>query len=195
LCLARILAKPYLHDHMNKLRLERTFASIALVALPALSWLWPADAGASTKLALDLNYAGGIDEPGIGNGTGGALRFGKELDLVAVSLTGELGLSYHTFDGELDPTHYGGFVGGRLAFGKILEPSIFAHVGVGRLNLDVAGTELHDTGPEFDVGLALDLTVLPLIDIGVHAMYDLQKLDDGKNFDWYKVGAHAALVF
>jgi hypothetical protein len=159
----------------------------------ALVSLWAAPAAAGPRLALDLNYAGGIDEPGIGKGTGGALRFGQELDLIAVSLTGELGVSYHTFSGELDPSHYGGFVGGRLGFGKILEPSIYAHVGVGRLNLDAI--DVHDTGPEFEFGLALDLTVLPLIDIGVHAAYDLQKLDGGANFDWYKVGAHAALVF
>ena len=174
-------------------RLPRALAIFAPALTIAGFLLFPARAEASTKLALDLDYAGGIDEPGIGKGTGGALRFGKELDLVAVSLTGEIGISYHTFEGSLDPSHYAGFVGGRLAFGKLLEPSLFALVGVGRLNLDAV--DIKDTGPEFDVGLALDLTALPLIDIGVHAMYDLQKLDGGANFDWYKIGAHAALVF
>jgi hypothetical protein len=166
------------------------FASVlaALVLLPMT-----ASASSGTRLALDLDYAGGIDEPGIGRGTGGALRFGQKMDLVALSLTGELGLSYHTFDGSLDPSHYSGFVGGRLGFGKIIEPSIYAHVGVGRLNL--GELDAHDTGPAFDFGLALDLTVLPLIDVGVHAAYDLLLLDDDAHFDWYRVGAHAALAF
>jgi len=178
---------------MNTRSLLRVLSPLALVASSALVLLWSAPANAATKIALDLDYAGGINEDGIGSGTGGALRFGQELDLIAVSLTPEIGVSYHTFSGDLDPSHYEGFVGARLAFGKIIEPSVFAHVGIGRLNLDAV--DLHDTGPEFDAGLALDLTVLPLIDIGVHAMYDFQKLDSGENFDWYKVGAHVALVF
>lgn len=175
--------------------LETKLTGIGVRALGALAIaaaaLWPEDAHAGPQLALDLDYAGGIDEPGIGHGTGGQLRFGQQLDLVAVSLTGELGVSYHTFDGPGDPSHYSGFVGGRLGFGKILEPSIFAHVGYGRLNV----YDEHDSGPVFDLGLALDLTVLPLLDIGVHAAYDFQRLDTGNNLDFYRVGAHAALVF
>lgn len=176
------------------MKLRRLAVSAALLTLTLFVPL-TASASSGTRLALDLDYAGGIDEPGIGKGTGGALRFGQKLDLIAASLTGELGVSYHTFDGALDPTHYSGFVGGRLGFGKIIEPSIFAHVGVGRLNLEVAGEDVHDTGPAFDFGLALDLTVLPLIDLGVHAAYDLLLLDNDAKFDWYRVGAHAALAF
>jgi hypothetical protein len=178
---------------MTQLRLTRALLPFTAVVAAGLALLWPAEASAGPRVALDLDYAGTIDEDDIGSGTGGALRFGYEVDLIAVSLTAEVGASYHTFTGDLDPSHYEGFVGARLAFGKIIEPSIFAHAGIGRLNLDAV--DVHDTGPEFDVGLALDLTVLPLLDVGVHAAYDFQKLDSGDNFDWYRVGAHVALVF
>jgi hypothetical protein len=166
------------------------FALSLCAFVPSTAW-----AGSGTRLALDLDYVGGIDERGIGKGTGGALRFGQKMDLVAVNLTGEIGASYHMYGGEYDPTHYAGFVGGQLGFGKIIEPSVFLHVGVGRLNMEVAGEDFHDTGPMLDVGLALDFTLLPIIDVGVHAAYDFQRMDSGENFDWYRLGAHVALTF
>jgi hypothetical protein len=148
-------------------------------------------ARAETRLALDLDYATAIDEHSIDSGTDKALRLGQELDLVVVSLTPEIGGSYHTFAGALDASHYSGFIGGRLGFGKILEPGVFAHVGIGRLSNDVAG----DTGPAFDMGVYLDFTLLPILDLGVHGAYDLLVLDDGESFDWARFGAHASIGF
>ncbi len=166
-----------------------TLASLALAGFFVLTSA--REARADTKLALDLEYAGAIDQRGIDGGTGGAVRLGQELDLVVVSLTPEIGGSFHAFGGYLDAKHYSGFVGGRLAFGKILEPGVFAHLGVGSLSGDFPS----DTGPEFDVGLALDFTLLPILDLGVHGAYNNLFLDGGENFDWLRVGAHAAIGF
>lgn len=148
-------------------------------------------ARAETRLALDLDFATAIDERGIDAGTGGAIRLGQELDLAILSLTPEVGGSYHTFAGFLDASHYSGFVGGRVGFGKVIEPGAFAHIGIGRLS----GAGGGDTGPAFDVGVYLDFTLLPILDLGVHAAYDVLLLDDGESFDWARFGAHASIGF
>lgn len=151
------------------------------------------DGGASTTLALDLEYAGPIDEDPVTGGSGGAVRLGRQADLVLVTLTGEIGGSYHGFGGSPDVTVYRGFIGGRLQVGKILEPGIYGHLGVGKLNVDPGDAR---TAPTFDAGLFLDLTVLPLVDVGVHVGYDtVLGGEDSNAFDYYVAGAHAALVF
>jgi hypothetical protein len=146
--------------------------------------------GTRTHIAVDFDFGGAIDEPGAESGGGGAIRLGQELDLFLVSLTPELGGSYHSFTGDADNRLYAGFLGGRLGFGKIIEPSIFAHVGVGHLN--GVGSR---TAPLMDGGLAIDLTILPLIDLGVHGGYNVlfARADSGA-LDFYTLGAHAALV-
>lgn len=151
----------------------------------------PAKAQAQTRLALDLDYAAGIGEGGIASGTGGAVRLGRELDLVVLSLTPEIGGSYHTFAGTRDASHYAGFAGGRVAFGKLIEPGAFAHIGIGRLDARPRA----ETGPAVDVGLSLDFTLLPVLDLGIHAAYHALILDDGRSFDWLRLGAHVALAF
>jgi hypothetical protein len=143
-----------------------------------------------THIAFDMDFGNAIDEPGTSSGGGGAVRIGQELDLFLVSLTPELGGGYHAFVGSSNARVYSGFLGGRLAVGKIVEPSIFGHLGVARLE----GTEAR-TAPMLDAGLALDLTVLPLIDLGAHGSYNAMfPRDDGSAFKWMVLGAHAALV-
>ncbi|HLV67711.1 MAG TPA: hypothetical protein VKY73_17950 [Polyangiaceae bacterium] len=176
-------------------RMRKGFSSLATTLAPVLVagcvLVWPDEARAGSKLALDLDFAHGIDETGIKAGTGGVLRFGQELDLVGVSLTPELGISYHTFSGALDASHYSAMVGARFGFGAALRPSVFGHVGIGRLDLEVGG----DTGATFDVGIALDLVVLPILDIGIHGAYDVLLTEGDGNFDWLRAGAHVALGF
>jgi hypothetical protein len=58
-----------------------------------------------------------------------------------------------------------GKVGGRIRFLKILEPGLFAQVGVGNISGD---NRYSLTGIAMDMGVTLDLTILPLIDIGIH---------------------------
>lgn len=144
-----------------------------------------------THIAVDFDFSTSIDAPRTDSGGGGAVRLGQEFDLFLVSLIPELGGSYHGFGGDGNTKLYRGFLGGRLAVGKIIEPSIFAHLGVGRLE----GVE-ERTAPVMDGGLAIDFTLLPLIDLGVHGAYNVMlPRDDGTAFKFVTLGAHAALVF
>ena len=144
----------------------------------------------TTNIAVDFDFGAALDEPGTKSGGGGALRIGQELDLFLISLTPEVGGSYHAFGGDDETRIYGGFLGGRLAVGKIIEPAIFAHAGVAH----VRGFESR-TAPTLDGGLALDFTLLPLIDLGVHGAYNVMfPRDDGSSLEFVTLGAHAALV-
>jgi hypothetical protein len=144
----------------------------------------------NTNIALDFDFGAALDQAGTKSGGGGALRIGQELDLFLISLTPELGGAYHAFGGDDETRIYGGFLGGRLAIGKIVEPAIFAHAGVAR----VEGLE-NRIAPTLDGGLALDFTLLPLIDLGVHGAYNvILPRDDGSSLEFVTLGAHAALV-
>ena len=143
-----------------------------------------------THIAVDFDYNDALDAPASNAGGGGALRLGQEFDALLISLTPELGGSYHGFGGNDRTKLYSGFLGGRLAVGKILEPSIFGHLGVGHLQ----GIETR-TAPVMDAGLALDFTLLPLIDLGVHGAYNVMlPRNDGTAFKYLTLGAQAALV-
>lgn len=144
----------------------------------------------SLRISADLDYAAELNEADIGTGGGAGLRAGTQLDLVAATLILEAGGSYHRFSGLGDPDVWRGIVGGEVRIGKIIEPGLFAHVGVGRLS----GPDAF-TAPTVDIGLALDLTLIPLIDVGAHVAYDaLLGTDDRDGFGWITAGLHAALV-
>jgi hypothetical protein len=107
-----------------------------------------------------------------------------------VSLTPEFGGGYHSFGGSDATKIYTGFLGGRFGVGKIVEPSIFGHLGVGH----VSGIE-NRTAPVMDAGLALDFTLLPLIDLGLHGGYNvMMPRNDGSALKFITLGAQAALV-
>lgn len=148
------------------------------------------DSWARFMLGVDLDYAYAIDEQGIESGGGAALRVGSELDLILVSLIPELYLSHHEF-ADMGASVTTGKVGGRVRIGKILEPGVFAHIGVA----SASHTSDSYTAPAFDVGFTLDLTLIPLIDIGVHAAYNsVFAAEDYSAFRYALFGLHAALV-
>jgi len=151
-----------------------------------------ADDNSKTILAFDLDFVAPLRESGADIGGGGAVRLGRKVDFVLVSLTPEIGGGYDRFNGDANAGIYRGFVGGRLGFGKIIEPSVFAHIGVGRLDADFG----NHTAATFDAGIALDFTLLPLINLGAHASYDsLLAQGQYSSFNWLALGLHVALVF
>ncbi|MEO6601676.1 MAG: hypothetical protein ABIQ16_17500 [Polyangiaceae bacterium] len=165
-------------------------STLALVAFGAAR---TAHAHSGTAIGVDLNYTNGINEPHVGSGTGFNVRLGYKLDLLVVQLTPEIGGGYHTFSGDVSPKFSQGIVGGRLQFGKILEPGLYAHLGYGHLSSDHFDGY---SGATADAGVTLDLTLLPLVDLGVHAGYNgMLKSGDRNAFDTYVLGVHAALVF
>jgi hypothetical protein len=164
------------------------------LALSIAFFVCPHEACASsgTAIGVDLDYANGINEPRVGSGTGFGIRLGYKLDLLAAQLTPEIGAGYHAFSGDASAKFSQGFVGGRLAFGKMLEPGIYAHLGYGHVTEFGVGR----SGSTGDAGLTLDLTLLPFVDLGVHAGYDgLLKTGDHPAFDTYVLGVHGALMF
>lgn len=163
---------------------------LASVAALLLSSTAHAEGRGSTHIAVDIDFGSAIDAVSTKTGGGGALRLGRKFDLLLASFTPELGGGYHGFGGDSDRKLYSGFVGGRLGVGKIIEPSVFGHVGIGRLE----GLEAR-TAPLLDAGLALDFTLLPLIDLGVHGAYNvLLPRDDDSALKFVTLGIHAALV-
>ncbi|HWZ89187.1 MAG TPA: hypothetical protein VNW92_10065 [Polyangiaceae bacterium] len=178
------------------LRLTLPRACPALLALVTsvvvLSSVHEAHASSGTAIGVDLDYTNGINEPGVSSGTGFDVRLGYKLDLLLAQITPEVGGGYHTFGGSAGATFSQGFVGGRLAFGKILEPGVYAHLGYGHVGTDLGGV----SGATADAGLTLDLTLLPFIDLGVHGGYNgMLKSGDHSAFDTYVLGVQGALIF
>lgn len=151
-----------------------------------------AEEGGGTQIAFDLDWVKALD--GGANGAGGAIRLGYELDLLIVTIIPELGGSYHSFS-SADTKLYRGFAGGRLRFAKVIEPGIYAHIGYGHASVDAPGGTSRSAGTS-DFGVSLDLTLLPVIDLGAHAGYSLLfGTDEANSFDWWNAGLHGAIVF
>jgi hypothetical protein len=150
----------------------------------------PRERHSKTHIAVDFDFNSAFDELNTKVGGGGALRIGQKFNLLLISLTPEVGGSYHAFGGDDGTRLYSGFLGGRVGFGKIVEPSIFAHWGLAHLEgLDTR------TGTVLDAGLALDVTLLPLVDFGVHGGYNVMTPSgDGNALKYMTFGAQAALV-
>jgi hypothetical protein len=144
-------------------------------------------------LALDFDYSSAIKSPEIKYGAGGALRIGSQRNLFLVTLIPELLFDYHNYDVHTrdNAQIVTGKIGGRIRFLKIVEPGLFAHIGLGHVGgYDV----ISHTGVAFDAGLTLDLTILPLIDLGLHGSWNrvFGGFDSGTAYA--SAGAHVALV-
>lgn len=162
-------------------------------ALGVLATHHVAHADVSTPVSIDVDYAVPLDQQGIDSGAGGQLRFGPRLDLAILSLDAELGLGAHAFSGTDAPTAYRGVVGARLGLGFILRPSVFAHIGVGHMERSIAPDLTHATA---DVGVALDLTILPIIDLGAHAAYNTIVGNSTVDpFSYAVIGGHITFFF
>jgi hypothetical protein len=154
------------------------------------------DQAGSTKAGLDLEYVF-VEGDAFDNGAGGAVRLGREFGAVLVSLTPEIGASYHSLNGVFDASLYRGFGGLRVSFLKVIEPGIFAHVGYGHISFrDVGPIDPSHGSLTYDVGGTLDFTLLPILDIGVHGAYNGLAADgDFERINWVTLGGHATLQF
>lgn len=150
-------------------------------------------ASASTVIAADLDYAIPVNSDA-SSASGFGIRAGHQARLPpVVALTPEVAFTYNDFSNS-GPTAYRGLFGIRLAFGEILRPGVFTHVGLGHLSW--GSTDVSHTGFSYDVGGFVDFTLLPVLNIGVHGAYN--RVDSGDvsaGFGWASVGLHAALVF
>ena len=168
------------------------FLPALIAATLALIATHRAHAKSGIAVGADLDYTSGIGEDDKSGGTGFNVRLGYKLDLSILQLTPEAGGGWHTFSGNAEAKLSQGFVGGRMQFGKILEPGLYAHLGYGHLSESGGG----HSGATADAGVTLDLTLLPLIDVGVHAGYKgMLKSGDYQAFDSYVLGLHGSLIF
>ncbi len=157
----------------------------------------PKQEGAYTKPALDLEYIVFTDRA-LDNGVGGALRLGRQLGGPLMSLTPEIGGSYHSLNGVYDGSMYRGFVGARLSIGAVIQPGIFGHVGYGHIFFrDVSGPLDPSHGAlTYDFGGTLDFTLVPVLDFGAHAAYNgLAANDDFGRINWISAGGHVSVRF
>lgn len=178
----------------------RTIARSLGVALLGLGvFAFAPAAYADSTLALDLDYARPIKATGIDSGFGGAVRFGYQFHVPMLAFTPELALAYHKFGGAFDPSILRGMVGARLGIGELIRPGVFAHYGYGHMaffNTSGGAGDPSRSAASYDIGGFLDLTVLPIIDLGVHGAYNAFSAGDGAGtFKYATVGAHLAITF
>jgi hypothetical protein len=164
--------------------------------LAVTAWLGTADrARADTAIAVDFEARVPIDLDNVSSAPALGIRLGQQLHLPFLILTPELGFNWgHFGDG---PTIYRGIAGARVGFGEVLRFGVNAHIGFGHYSWEFGGIESSRTGLTLDGGLFLDLTVLPLVDVGVHMGYARMagNDDDGvEPLQWLAFGLHAALI-
>lgn len=172
-------------------------ASGVATLVGAVSLLYAEPSKADTLIGVQGNLNTLTQPSRDGTGVGIDFLLGKRLDLTLVTLGTELLLGVHSFAGADEAKAYRALAGANLGVGSILRPSVFAHIGVG--HIAVAEDAIPDqsrTALAGDVGVALDFTLLPLLDIGVQGSYNaIRGTSSTDPFHWFQGGVHATLVF
>jgi hypothetical protein len=180
---------------------QRTFTNhrlhhglLACAALIALA-LVPNPARADFLVGVDVD---GVEpfEDGAAFGGGFGLRLGAQFHVPLIALTPELAFTYAKFGDDYGPAIYRGMIGGRAAIGEIIRIGVYGHIGLGSFDVDVDDADPSGTDVTYDVGLALDFTLIPFLNLGVHAAYNSFGEDDQRDaFEWLTTGAHVEFVF
>ena len=162
-----------------------------------------------TQLGFDLEGVAPLNAPSIaggpaaiGGGVGFKVRLGEEIRFpgTGVRLTPEVAYAYdHMWAADNLGNSYAWdmnriIAGARLGFGRILVPSVYAHVGYGWRQTDAVYITGQDGGLAFDVGGALDLRVVPHLGFGVHLEY-AQVTTNVDQPQWLAVGGHMNFLF
>jgi hypothetical protein len=169
------------------------FLGLAL-AVSGASILLASPAYAKTMVSGDFDY-GASAGSNIGTGWGFGIRLGQRFHVPLIALDPEIGFTYHAFNDTPSPTMYRGIAGLRLGVLEVLRPGVYGHVGVGRIDFDHRPDASH-TAFTYDLGLFLDLSVIPYLDLGLHAGYDgIASGDRVDAVNWWTFGFHAAAVF
>jgi hypothetical protein len=166
-----------------------TFFALTFAAAPSR---------AEIAIGADLDYAVPVKSDAE-SGWGFGIRLGYQMHVPAVVLTPEIAFTYHDFSGNFAPKVYRGLAGLRLGIGEIIRPGVFGHLGMGRFAIDIPGLDSIDishTAFTYDFGAFLDFTLIPIINIGVHAAYNhLNGGNHADGFQWVTLGAEAAIIF
>ena len=161
-----------------------------------------APASVGLNLGLDAEGAADVTPPQNASTIGGGgfkIRIGAEIRRPFLRFIPEGGFSYdHLFYSDNNGNSQGwnmerAFVGGRIGFGQVIVPIVYAHVGYGwRVTSDP--TVPQEGGLTLDVGGALDFRIVPHLMLGLHLEY--ATLDDSSyGVQWVAAGGHATLLF
>ena len=158
------------------------------------------DALAKPKIAAEVDFAVPVLVNGAKPGAGGALRGGYELNVTIVHVMPEVGVGFHKLTDDGGPSIFRGFVGGRAGLGDGVRFDGFLHIGYGNIAYGatpVGGGDSSFAAPILDGGLALDFTLIPAIDLGIHASYNtaLNRTGTADTPRWIGLGAQLAIVF
>lgn len=152
-------------------------------------------ADAQDQISVDVEAAW-ADDPQNESGFGVGLRAGHVWDIAVLELTPEFGASYHDFDGAPNASAWNIMAGGRFGIDLLIQPSIYAHAGVGHFGYDLPEREVSHTSLGYDVGVALDLTLLPVVDFGAHAtLAGIAGNEEVDPFSWVAIGGHITFSF
>jgi hypothetical protein len=174
--------------------LPKTLRSLPLVIIALVGaslWLAPSTARAAVAIAADLEADVPADTD-LDAAAGFAVRLGWQLHLPLFTLTPEVGYHHAAFGDAL--TLDRAIAGARVGIGEVFRIGAFGHVGVGHAGFDSPEDGEDLTDMTYDVGGFLDFTLLPILDIGVHAGYGGMKTEGG-DLHWVPIGIHAALIF
>lgn len=158
------------------------------------------EAFAKPKIALEADFALPVSVNGAKPGAGGALRGGYDIDLALVHVMPEIGLGFHKLTDSAGPSVFRGFAGGRVGVGAGVRLDGFAHIGYGYLGTPAPPFGAVDSSygaPILDAGLALDFTLIPVVDLGLHGSYNTALTQNGvaDTPRWIGLGAHVAFAF
>lgn len=159
------------------------------------------------NLGIDVEGVAPLNPPNgpngqtaIGGGGGLKLRAGEQIRFPGLRFTPEVGYAYdHLWASDNLGDGYDWsinrlFAGARLGFGRVLVPTIYAHLGYGWRQTDAAYATGDNGGLAFDLGGALDLHVVPHLGFGLHLEYS-QLVLSSDTPQWIAIGGHMDIAF
>ena len=172
----------------SKLALSFAIATLTITAAPRL---------AEARLSLGAEVAplfafGEAAEGRVGFGVAG--RRGDTLPLPPLDITPEVKVAWDRLPYAIDVGLVRVMAGGRVAAGAGIKLVLFGHIGYGWGSSEEGGIDLSPDGLALDLGVGLDFTLLPLLDVGVFASYNTLATS-GADTHWISVGGQATLRF
>jgi hypothetical protein len=158
------------------------------------------------QLGFDLEgaFPVGVNVPGNQNdlkgGGGFKVRVGEQMRFPGIRFTPEAGYGFdHLWANDDVGNQFGWdmnklFVGARLAFGYVVVPVVYAHIGYGWRQTPAADNIITSNGGlAYDVGGALDFHLVPHFSFGAHLEYSA--IDIPFQPQWVALGAHVDFIF